>query len=32
MANPVPTGSDVGAGTYSCSTIDVGSTKQLPAG
>jgi predicted nucleic acid-binding Zn-ribbon protein len=34
MANPVPAGSDVSAGTYRCTscgnTIDVGSTKHLP--
>jgi predicted RNA-binding Zn-ribbon protein involved in translation (DUF1610 family) len=34
MADPVPAGSDVSAGTYSCTqcgeTIDVGSTKHLP--
>jgi predicted RNA-binding Zn-ribbon protein involved in translation (DUF1610 family) len=34
MANPVPAGSDVSAGTYECTqcgnTIDVGSTKHLP--
>ena len=34
MANPVPSGSDVSAGTYSCTNcdyeLDVGSTKHLP--
>ena len=34
MANPVPAGSDVSAGTYRCSNcgheLDVGSTKHLP--
>jgi rubrerythrin len=34
MAEPVPAGSDVSAGTYRCTncgtTIDVGSTKHLP--
>jgi predicted RNA-binding Zn-ribbon protein involved in translation (DUF1610 family) len=34
MADPVPAGSDVSAGTYTCTqcgeTIDVGSTKHLP--
>ena len=34
MAEPVPTGSDVSAGTYRCTncseTIDVGSVKSLP--
>jgi Zn finger protein HypA/HybF involved in hydrogenase expression len=34
MANPVPAGSDVSAGTYRCTNcgnqIDVGSTKHLP--
>ena len=34
MANPVPAGSDVSAGTYKCTEcgnqIDVGSTKSLP--
>jgi hypothetical protein len=34
MANPVPAGSDVSAGTYECTScgkqIDVGSTKHLP--
>jgi predicted RNA-binding Zn-ribbon protein involved in translation (DUF1610 family) len=34
MANPVPAGSDVSAGTYRCThcskAIDVGSTKHLP--
>jgi len=34
MANPVPAGSDVSAGTYRCTNcgyeLDVGSTKNLP--
>jgi predicted nucleic acid-binding Zn-ribbon protein len=34
MAEPVPAGSDVSAGTYRCTscgnTIDVGSTQSLP--
>jgi hypothetical protein len=34
MANPVPAGSDVSAGTYRCTKcgneIDVGSSKSLP--
>ena len=34
MANPVPAGSDVSAGTYRCTQcgykLDVGSTKHLP--
>ncbi len=34
MAEPVPTGSDVSAGTYRCTncgeTIDVGSVKSMP--
>jgi len=34
MAEPVPAGSDVSAGTYQCTncgnTIDVGSTQSLP--
>jgi Zn finger protein HypA/HybF involved in hydrogenase expression len=34
MANPVPAGSDVSAGTYRCTNcghqLDVGSTKHLP--
>jgi hypothetical protein len=34
MANPVPAGSDVSAGTYRCTDcgfeLDVGSTKHLP--
>jgi hypothetical protein len=34
MANPVPAGSDVSAGTYKCTNcgyeLDVGSTKNLP--
>jgi predicted nucleic acid-binding Zn-ribbon protein len=34
MANPVPAGSDVSAGTYRCTEcgnqIDVGSSKSLP--
>jgi lipopolysaccharide biosynthesis regulator YciM len=34
MANPVPAGSDVSAGTYRCTEcgyeLDVGSTKHLP--
>ena len=34
MAEPVPAGSDVSAGTYQCTecgnTIDVGSTQHLP--
>ena len=34
MAEPVPAGSDVSAGTYSCTncgnTIDVGSVQSLP--
>lgn len=34
MANPVPAGSDVSAGTYKCTQcgneLDVGSTKHLP--
>jgi Zinc-ribbon containing domain len=34
MANPVPAGSDVSAGTYRCTecchTLDVGSTKHRP--
>ena len=34
MAEPVPTGSDVSAGTYRCTscgeTIDVGSVQSLP--
>ena len=34
MANPVPAGSDVSAGTYTCTqcsySLDVGSTKHLP--
>jgi predicted nucleic acid-binding Zn-ribbon protein len=34
MANPVPAGSDVSSGTYSCTQcgyeLDVGSTKHLP--
>jgi len=34
MANPVPTGSDVSAGTYRCTScgyeLDVQSTKHLP--
>ena len=34
MANPVPAGSDVSAGTYQCTKcgnqIDVGSTQSLP--
>lgn len=34
MANPVPAGSDVSAGTYQCTNcgnqIDVGSTQHLP--
>jgi hypothetical protein len=34
MAEPVPAGSDVSAGTYQCTTcgyqIDVGSTEHLP--
>jgi predicted nucleic acid-binding Zn-ribbon protein len=34
MAEPVPAGSDVSAGTYQCTecnnTIDVGSTESLP--
>jgi Zn finger protein HypA/HybF involved in hydrogenase expression len=34
MANPVPAGSDVSAGTYRCLNcgrqVDVGSTKHLP--
>ncbi len=34
MANPVPAGSDVSAGTYRCTScgneIDVGSTTHLP--
>jgi predicted nucleic acid-binding Zn-ribbon protein len=34
MAEPVPAGSDVSAGTYECTNcgnqIDVGSTKHLP--
>jgi predicted nucleic acid-binding Zn-ribbon protein len=34
MANPVPAGSDVSAGTYRCTNcgneMDVGSTKHLP--
>jgi predicted nucleic acid-binding Zn-ribbon protein len=34
MANPVPAGSDVSAGTYQCTNwgnaIDVGSKKHLP--
>jgi predicted nucleic acid-binding Zn-ribbon protein len=34
MANPVPAGSDVSAGTYKCTNcgyeLDVGSTESLP--
>ena len=34
MADPIPAGSDVSAGTYSCTKcdyrLDVGSTKHLP--
>jgi predicted nucleic acid-binding Zn-ribbon protein len=34
MAEPVPTGSDVSAGTYRCATcsyeLEVGSTRSLP--
>ena len=34
MANPVPAGSDVSAGTYRCTScgteLDVGSSKHLP--
>ena len=34
MANPVPAGSDVSAGTYRCTScgyeLDVGSTKHMP--
>jgi predicted RNA-binding Zn-ribbon protein involved in translation (DUF1610 family) len=34
MANPVPAGSDVSAGTYKCTNcgyeLEVGSTKNLP--
>jgi predicted nucleic acid-binding Zn-ribbon protein len=34
MAEPVPAGSDVSAGTYECTScgnrVDVGSTKHLP--
>ena len=36
MAEPVPAGSDVSAGTYKCTncgnTIDVGSSQSLPPG